>query len=146
MPLALLGTIIAVAMRNLDINVYTQIGIVLLVALASKNAILIVEFAKVKRERKGLSVSDAAVSAARLRFRAVMMTAFSFILGVLPLVLATGAGAGARRSLGTAVFGGMIATAVLGTLLIPVFYVIVQKIRERMKRLTIGSDNSDTSA
>ena len=85
------------------------------------------------KEMIRIAPHDAAVTAARLRFRAVMMTAFSFILGVLPLVLAAGAGAGARRSLGTAVFGGMIAAAVLGTLLVPVFFVIIQRLRERKK-------------
>lgn len=106
-PLALLGTVIAVAIRGMDNNVYTQIGIVLLIALASKNAILIVEFAREQRAR-GKSVAEAAVEAARLRFRPILMTSFAFIFGVFPLVIADGAGAASRRALGTAVFGGML--------------------------------------
>src|SRR5205814_7017645 len=106
-PLALLGTVIAVALRGLDNNVYTQIGVVLLIALASKNAILIVEFARDQRAA-GKSIVEAAVTASRLRFRPILMTSFAFILGMAPLVVASGAGAASRRALGTAVFGGMI--------------------------------------
>ena len=94
----------------MDNNIYTQIGIVLIIALASKNAILIVEFARELRLREGKPILDAAVEAARLRFRPILMTSFAFILGILPLVIATGAGARAAQSLGTAVFGGMIAS------------------------------------
>ena len=129
-PLALLGTVIAVAMRGMDNNVYTQIGVVLLVALASKNAILIVEFAREQRAR-GLSIADAAVEAARLRFRPILMTSFAFILGVYPLVVADGAGAASRRALGTAVFGGMITSTFLAVLFVPVFYVVFQGLSER---------------
>jgi len=132
-PLALLGTIIAVAVRGMDNNVYTQIGIVLLVALASKNAILIVEFAKSLREQ-GKTRAEAAIEAARLRFRPILMTAFTFILGVFPLVIATGAGAASRRAVGTAVFGGEIAATILAVLFVPVFYVVVQWFRELRNR------------
>ncbi|HEV7733433.1 MAG TPA: multidrug efflux RND transporter permease subunit [Candidatus Binatia bacterium] len=129
-PLALLGTVIAVAIRGMDNNVYTQIGVVLLIALASKNAILIVEFAREQRER-GLGIAAAAVEAARLRFRPILMTSFAFILGVYPLVIAKGAGAASRQALGTAVFGGMITSTLLAVLFVPVFYVVMQTLSER---------------
>ena len=125
-PLALLGTVAALAIRGMDNNIYTQIGIVLIIALASKNAILIVEFARELRAR-GESILDAAVQASRLRFRPILMTSFAFILGIWPLVNATGAGAASRRALGTAVFGGMIAATVLAVFFVPVFYVVVQR-------------------
>jgi len=128
-PLALLGTVVAVAMRGTDNNVYTQIGVVLLIALASKNAILIVEFAREQRAR-GLAIAEAAVAAARLRFRPILMTSFAFILGVYPLVVARGAGAASRRALGTAVFGGMITSTFLAVLFVPVFYVVCQGLSE----------------
>jgi HAE1 family hydrophobic/amphiphilic exporter-1 len=128
-PLALLGTVIAVAVRGMDNNIYTQIGIVLIIALASKNAILIVEFARELRS-KGRSILDAAVEASRLRFRPILMTSFAFILGIWPLVNATGAGAAGRRSLGTAVFGGMLAATVLAVFFVPVFYVLMQRLSE----------------
>ncbi|MEN8180665.1 MAG: efflux RND transporter permease subunit, partial [Pseudomonadota bacterium] len=131
-PLAIFGAVVAQTLAGLNNDVYMQIGIVLLVGLASKNAILIVEFAKQLREEGG-SIFDASLNAARLRFRAVLMTAFSFILGVIPLAVAIGAGAASRRSLGTAVLGGMIAAAILGTLLVPPFYAFVQGLRERIK-------------
>ena len=104
---------------------------VLLIGLAAKNAILIVEFARMKHGQ-GMAIADAAVTAANLRFRAIMMTAFAFILGVVPLLLATGAGAASRQSLGTTVFSGMLAATVVGTLLVPVFYVAVQGLVERL--------------
>ncbi|HEY2389467.1 MAG TPA: multidrug efflux RND transporter permease subunit [Candidatus Binatia bacterium] len=130
-PLALLGTVIAVALRGTDNNVYTQIGVVLLIALASKNAILIVEFAREQRTY-GLDVAAAAVEAARLRFRPILMTSFAFILGVYPLVVASGAGAASRRALGTAVFGGMLTSTFLAVLFVPVFYVVFQGLSERL--------------
>jgi len=132
-PLALLGTVIAVAVRGMDNNIYTQIGVVLIIALASKNAILIVEFARDLRDQ-GRSIVDAAVEASRLRFRPILMTSFAFILGIFPLVRATGAGAVSRQSLGTAVFGGMLAGTILAVFFIPVFYVLMQNIAEFWNR------------
>ena len=128
-PLGLLGVVAAGSLRGIDNNIYTQIGVVLIIALASKNAILIVEFARELR-LAGRSVRDAAVEAAHMRFRPIIMTSFAFILGVLPLVFATGAGAAARRSLGTAVCGGMITATVLAVFFVPVFYVAIQSLIE----------------
>ncbi|HMP06452.1 MAG TPA: efflux RND transporter permease subunit, partial [Lacipirellulaceae bacterium] len=128
-PLGLLGAIGFTSLRGMDNNLFTQIGIVLIIALASKNAILIVEFATEIR-RAGRSIREAAVEAARLRFRAILMTSFSFILGVLPLVVATGAGAAGQRALGTAVFGGMVASTILAVFFVPVFYVMFQTLGE----------------
>ncbi|MEE9130445.1 MAG: multidrug efflux RND transporter permease subunit [Phycisphaerales bacterium] len=130
-PLGLLGVAGGVIARGFDNNVYTQIGVVLLVALVSKNAILIVEFARAKRN-EGLSIADAAIEAARLRFRPILMTAFSFVLGTTPLVVATGAGAGARTGLGTAVFAGLIVATILGVVLTPAIYRVVQGTSERL--------------
>ena len=106
---------------------YAQIGMVMLIGLASKNAILIVEFAKVRRDA-GAPAAEAAVEAARLRFRAVMMTALSFILGVLPLVFASGAGAASRTSIGFVVLGGMVAATVVGVVFVPVLYYVVERV------------------
>src|SRR5947209_15357145 len=128
-PLALLGTVIAVSVRGMDNNIYTQIGIVLIIALASKNAILIVEFARDLRAG-GMGLVEASVKASRMRFRPILMTSFAFILGIVPLVNATGAGAASRRALGTAVFGGMLAATFLAVFFVPVFYVVVQKLSE----------------
>lgn len=128
-PLGLLGTVAAVMMRGMEVNVYSQIGIVLLIALASKSAILIVEFAKVRREQ-GDDIVEAAMLAARLRFRAVLMTALTFVLGMFPLVIARGAGAASRQAVGTAVFGGMLTATLLLVLFVPVFYVVIQRASE----------------
>jgi hydrophobe/amphiphile efflux-1 (HAE1) family protein len=124
-PLAFLGALGAQALRGLANDLYCQIGLVTLIGLASKNSILIVEFAR-RRRAEGASLVDAAREAAEIRFRPVLMTAFSFILGVSPMVVATGAGAAARRSLGTAVFGGMLVATLLSLVLVPALYVIVQ--------------------
>jgi hydrophobic/amphiphilic exporter-1 (mainly G- bacteria), HAE1 family len=132
-PLALFGTVAAVAFRGMDNNIYTQIGIVLIIALASKNAILIVEFARELRA-KGRTIIDAAIEASRLRFRPILMTSFAFILGIYPLVNATGAGAASRQSLGTAVFGGMLAATVLAVFFVPVFFVLMQRLSEFRRR------------
>ena len=144
-PLALLGTVIAVAIRGLDNNVYTQIGVVLLIALASKNAILIVEFARDYRAA-GKSIIEAAVIASRLRFRPILMTSFAFILGVAPLVVATGAGAASRRALGTAVFGGMITSTLLAVLFAPVFYVVFESWSERRAKRKDRAGRQDRAA
>ncbi len=128
-PLGVLGAVAAVSLRGMDNNVYTQIGIVLIIALASKNAILIVEFARDIRNQ-GESIKESAIRAARLRFRPILMTSFAFILGVVPLVIAEGAGAAGQRALGTAVFGGMIASTVLAVFFVPVFYVLFQSFAE----------------
>ncbi len=134
-PLAMLGAALATLARGfqgLDNNTYFQIGLVLLIGLSAKTAILIVEFAKQLHER-GQPLVEAAIEAARLRFRPILMTAFSFILGVMPLVVASGAGARSRLSLGTAVFGGMLLATVLGVFFIPVFYVAVQGVTQRVR-------------
>ena len=113
-------------MVGLENNVYVQIGIVALMGLAAKNAILIVEFAKEYHEKKGMGLAEAAAEGARLRFRPIMMTALAFILGVLPLVLASGAGAAARTSIGIAVFAGMLMASTVGLFFIPMLYVVIQ--------------------
>jgi len=128
-PLGIFGVVAAVNFTGTDNNMYTQIGVVLIIALASKNAILIVEFARELR-LQGRSIHEAAIEAARMRFRPILMTSFAFIMGVLPLVWATGAAAASRRALGTAVFGGMITSTVLAVFFVPVFYVAVQKLIE----------------
>lgn len=128
---ALLGALCFLKVLGLDNNVYAQIGMVLLIAQASKNAILIVEFAKELREKDDMEPEAAAVQAAYLRFRAVMMTAVSFILGLWPLVIASGAGAIARRCIGTTVFGGMIFATAFGIFVIPMLFVTFVRQRER---------------
>ena len=129
-PMAMLGALIAQTLRGQINDVYCQIGLVMLIGLASKNGILIVEFAEQLRH-KGLSITEAAVEAARIRLRPILMTSFAFILGVLPLVFATGAGSKSRHSVGTTVFGGMIVSTALNLFFIPVLYVILKSLLER---------------
>jgi HAE1 family hydrophobic/amphiphilic exporter-1 len=128
-PLALLGTIAALVIRGFPNDIYAQIGIVLIIALASKNAILIVEFAQ-DLHAQGRGIAEAAVEAARERFRPILMTSFAFILGVVPLVVASGAGAASRQALGTAVLGGMLAATILSVFFVPAFYVVLQSASE----------------
>jgi hydrophobe/amphiphile efflux-1 (HAE1) family protein len=128
-PLGVLGALAALWLGGLANDVYAQIGLALLIGLASKNAILIVEFARERRER-GVEAGEAARVAARIRFRPILMTSFAFILGSVPLVLASGAGAASRHSIGTTVVGGMLAVTVLGVLLVPAFYVAVERLAE----------------
>jgi len=124
-PMCLLAAISGVLLRGMDNNILTQIGFVVLIGLAAKNAILIVEFAK-QAEEQGMNRQDAVVQAARTRLRPILMTSFAFILGVVPLVIATGAGAEMRQALGTAVFFGMLGVTVFGLLFTPVFYLLVR--------------------
>ncbi len=131
-PMALLGALTAQSLRGLQNDVYCQIGLVMLVGLSSKNAILIVEFAEQLRHR-GMPLLEAAVEAARIRLRPILMTSMAFILGVVPLVVATGAGENGRHSVGTTVFGGMILSTILNLFFIPVLYLIIEGWRERGK-------------
>jgi hydrophobe/amphiphile efflux-1 (HAE1) family protein len=128
-PLALFGAVLALWLRGMQLDVYSEIGLVMLIGLAAKNAILIVEFAKQRREQ-GAAPIDAAMEAGRLRLRPILMTAFAFILGSVPLMVAAGAGAGSRQSIGTTVVGGMLAATVFGLALVPVFYAVVERMRE----------------
>jgi HAE1 family hydrophobic/amphiphilic exporter-1 len=132
-PTALLGAAAAIWVRGLDNNIFTQIGLVLLVALAAKNAILIVEFARDARSR-GMDLFAAAVEGSRLRFRPILMTSLAFTVGVFPLMLATGAGASARVAMGTGVFGGMITATLLPIFIVPVLYVAFQGFSERRRK------------
>jgi hydrophobe/amphiphile efflux-1 (HAE1) family protein len=128
-PLALFGAVLALWLRGMQLDVYSEIGLVMLIGLAAKNAILIVEFAKQRREQSA-AIIDAAMEAGRLRLRPILMTAFAFILGSVPLMVAAGAGAGSRQSIGTTVVGGMLAATVFGLALVPVFYAVIERMRE----------------
>src|SRR5260370_5234380 len=123
--MCLLCSVAGVLFARLDVNIFTQVGFVVLVGLACKNAILIVEFAKARREA-GADLAEATLEACKLRLRPIIMTSFAFILGVVPLVISEGAGAEMRRTLGTAVFGGMLGVTLFGIFLTPVFYFVIQ--------------------
>jgi multidrug efflux pump subunit AcrB len=129
-PFAVLGALGFVALRGMENDIYFQIGLIVLIGLAAKNAILIVEFAH-RGVLEGRTPIEAAKEAARLRFRPIVMTSLAFVLGVVPLVLATGAGAAARQSMGTGVFGGMILATFIATVFVPLFFVLVERRKQR---------------
>ena len=133
-PTVILGTMVGLLLRKFDMNVYAQVGLVMLIGLAAKNAILIIEFAKMKRD-EGMPTIDAAILAAKLRLRPILMTSFAFILGCVPLMLATGSGAASRATMGTGVVYGMTISTAIGLFLIPVCYVFVQKFSDRKKKV-----------
>ncbi len=136
-PLAVLGAVVGLAIRGLDNSLYTQVGLILLVGLSAKNAILVVEFAR-EKQAEGMSAIEAAIEGAKLRFRAIIMTSFAFIVGVMPLVIATGAGAASRQAVGTAVCFGMLGVTMLGVFFTPPMYVLVQ----RLKKKTAGPSDA----
>jgi HAE1 family hydrophobic/amphiphilic exporter-1 len=144
-PLAVLAALIGVWLRGMDNNVLTQIGLIVLIGLAAKNAILIVEFAR-QAEEEGKSVVDAAIEASHLRLRPILMTAFAFIFGVLPLAIATGPGAEMRQSLGTAVFSGMLGVTIFGLFLTPVFYVVLRRWRKKPAEAPAQVDAEENAA
>jgi multidrug efflux pump subunit AcrB len=139
-PMTLLAAMIGVNLRGMDNNILTQIGLIVLIALAAKNAILIVEFAR-QAEERGASIIDAAVEAARIRLRPILMTSFAFILGTLPLVTSSGAGAELRQALGTAVFFGMLGVTAFGLVYTPTFYVVSRKLAGRVAQWRRRSDS-----
>jgi multidrug efflux pump subunit AcrB len=143
-PMCIYAAMIGVNIRGLDRNILVEIGLIVLVGLAAKNAILIVEFAK-QGEDQGLSRADAAVEAARTRLRPILMTSLAFILGVVPLVFATGAGAEMRQSLGTAVFSGMLGVTLFGLIFTPVFYVVVRKLAPKAQTANPATIQESTS-
>ncbi|MCR9056194.1 MAG: efflux RND transporter permease subunit [Rhodobacteraceae bacterium] len=142
---AIMGALVAVFVTGGDVNLYTQIGMIMLVGMGAKNAILIVEFAMEQRD-SGKSITEAATEAAHLRFRAVMMTALSFLLGVVPLMTASSAGAASQKAIGFAVFGGMLFATVIGVLMIPILYVCLQYLREKVKSMFGGEEKVTQSA
>jgi multidrug efflux pump subunit AcrB len=142
-PMCLFAAMLGVNLRGMDNNILTQIGLVVLIALAAKNAILVVEFAKQAEEEQGLSPIDAAVQAAQVRLRPILMTSLAFILGAVPLVIASGAGAELRQALGTAVFFGMAGVTFFGLLFTPTFYVVCRALGDRLARFRRDSGQSD---
>lgn len=144
-PFGILGALLAIWTRDLTNDIYFQIGLVTLIGLAAKNAILIVEFAN-QRYAAGMSLTEAALDAARLRFRPIIMTSMAFILGVLPLVIASGAGAASRHSIGTGVFGGMLAATFLAIFFVPLFFVVIGKLMRRDKKPTNTIQPQETTA
>ena len=136
-PVAASGALIFQMMINQSFDIYSQVGMITLIGLAAKQAILIVEFAKEEHEKNGLDVKSAALKAAKLRFRAIMMTELAFIIGVMPMLFASGAGANSRISVGSTVFGGMIAAATIGACLTPAFYVIIQEFVDKFPKKEI---------
>ena len=143
-PVALVGVLLALIIRGYDNNLYTQVGLVLMIALASKNAILIVEFAR-DLHREGMSIAEAAIEATRRRFRPIVMTSFAFILGVVPLLIAFGAGAASQRAIGTVVFGGMLASTLLAIPFVPVFCVLFEGMSQRLRKPKPAAQKKDPS-
>ncbi|HEY1857309.1 efflux RND transporter permease subunit [Acidocella sp.] len=142
---ALMGGLVALHLRGMPLDVYGQVGLVLLIGLSAKNSILVVEFAKDRLEKGGISIEHAGEEAARIRYRPVMMTALAFIIGVAPLVIATGAGAGARQSIGTTVFGGMVVATLVGVVFIAPLFVVAAKLSERLKRKKHAAEPAGSS-
>jgi HAE1 family hydrophobic/amphiphilic exporter-1 len=140
-PLGLLGAIGFLVLRGMDLDVYGQIGLVMLIGLVAKNSILIVQCAKDLHD-EGKGILEAAMEAARIRLRPILMTAFAFILGLMPLVLASGAGANSRRSLGTAVVGGLTLATIL-IVFVPIFYVVIERMRERKTAGAVSSSSTE---
>ncbi len=145
MPIGVFAALFCVALRTVTNDIYVQIGLIMIVGLAAKNAVLIVEFAKEAHEKQGLPIAEAAISGAALRFRPILMTSLAFIIGTVPLVYATGAGGNSRESLGTAVSGGMTITTALGVLFIPVLYVLIVKLEQRFGKLASRKRKAEPS-
>jgi multidrug efflux pump subunit AcrB len=146
-PMSILGAVLGVLLNGLDVNVLTQIALIVLIGLAAKNSILIVEFARQLEDHEGLTPEAAAAKSALQRLRPILMTSLAFILGVTPLAFAHGAGAEQRIAIGTAVFGGMIGVTIIGLLLTPAFYVVWRRVARRFfgRRSTAGSEASESA-
>jgi HAE1 family hydrophobic/amphiphilic exporter-1/multidrug efflux pump len=140
-PFALTGALLAVLVRGMPNDIYFQVGLITLIGLAAKNAILIVEFASQKM-REGMPAAQAAIEAARLRFRPIVMTSMAFVLGIVPLVIATGAGAAARQSMGTGVFGGMLLATFVATIFIPLFFTWLSRKPAQESAQSLGQERS----